>query len=487
MHGTAYDPAFHHRGSNSNAVDGKRAFLRQRLCKRRVVWQRADRDWYEGLAGDAYQENYDNGKLHGNNDYATYMTAFDTMVGFGDIMIDAGTVVSDGFDAEGWYNDLPANVVTAMNTTSTKFGNYVTREITGKAHKWDKDVPADGGTAERATEYLYAYHLDPTQERGYVGPTNLPKIIINAGNQSDERGAIYGTYYLINDILYNWDKDPVLEYLRHNVKLVIIPCQTPGGVNNGNTYWNANHVNVNRNYSEGFIQLGGYDFVEDANGEWVAYDHTGEDYNGNEKTVTSYRKAEAGEQGTHTRVSNIIGYFSESGESILFYQKHTQNSGHAPFDQGEACAQRDLILRNKDAFYFVDFHTNTSGPYPTFKNGQPQWKMINWLSIGTQPDAYCRKLLGAADWHLDRMSENIYETYNLSEFGCAEGTMLGYTTQTDSTNGSTRAFARSNGILAMAIESNSGFPKTQEYPNGILGGRYSPCPRRRAARSWVTG
>ena len=107
--------------------------------------------WYTGLAGDAYETNFNNGTHNAATDYATYMTAFDTMAGFGDIAIDAGTVVSNGFDGEEWYNDLPTDVVNAMNTTSAKFGSYVTREITGKAHKWNKDIPENGGETTRAT------------------------------------------------------------------------------------------------------------------------------------------------------------------------------------------------------------------------------------------------------------------------------------------------------------------------------------------------
>ncbi len=429
--------------------------------------------WYEGLAGSEYQNGYDAGTHAEKTTYATYMTAFDKMVGFGDIVIDAGTVVSNGFDAEEWYNDIPADLVKDMNVTSTVYGDYITREILGKAHKSKNDIDsfvAGSNThATRATEYIYAYTFDPTQEVGYVGPTNLPKMIINTGNQSDEKGSVFGTYYLLYDILNNWEKDPVLNYLRHNVKLVIVPCETPGGMNNGNTYWNANFVNINRNFDVNFKQIGGYTYVAAEGGNWN-YDSAND----------AYIAVEEG-TGAYTRYTDIDGLYSADGTNIKSNsQQYTQNSGLAPFDQSEACVLRDLIAKNGDAFYYTDFHTNTSSCLGLDTSGNTQWRNMNWQALGVQPDAYGKKLVNAANWHIDRMTENFVREYNLDQYGWTEGTLLGNITQSDG-NGTSNLYVRSQNILSTTLEAISGFPRIPDGNGGsktIYGGRYSPMTQK---------
>ena len=448
--------------------------------------------WYEGLAGDTYQNNYDDGFLAEKTDYETYITAFNTMVGFGNVTIDAGTVESDGFDAGNWYNDLPIDVVNAMNATVAN--GYITREVLGKAHKTsgDRDNFIEGSTtvATRAAQYVYSYTFDPTNVEGYTGPKNLPKMIIETGNQSDEKGSVYGTYYLIYDILNNWDKDPVLNYLRNNVILVIVPCLTPGGMNPGtngsgtanqNTYWNANFVNINRNFGVNFNQMGGYSFVADEDGEWIAYETTVTGAAGTTKTATCYKKAEDG-NGDYTRVSDIDGHYTAEGMSIIAEsQIYTQNSGHEPFDQAEASILRDLIADHADAFYFTDYHTNTSGCL-ALSNGKSQWTNMNWQAIGAQPDAYSQMLYDAADWHIGRLTENTVENYALASYGWTEGTLLGHVTKSTG-NGTANIYVQSQNVLATTLEAISGFPRVPNElsPNGdgyIHGYRYSPLTQK---------
>ena len=385
--------------------------------------------WYTGHGGELYTKK--NFGLYTR--YADYMTEFDKMVGFGDLVVDAGTVESSGYDAGDWYWDVPKNVAKAMNISSED--GYITRAVLGKGcesidtiYNWVDPADAIPGQslATRPTQYLYAYTFDPTQEEGYTGPENLPKLIVATGNQSDEKGAIFGTYFFINDLLYNYAGDPVLEYLRHNVKLIVVPCLSPGGINQ-NTYWNANFVNINRNFDDKFAAklTGGY-----------AYNSH------NELVLTPGGKYNA--DGSNASDSRY------------------QNAGLTAFDQSEACVLRDLIYANADAFYYVDFHTNTSGP---LKEGD--WKNVNWQSIGAQKDDYGRQLVKAATWHINRLSAHFYEEYDLAQYGVAEGQLLGNITQSDGA-GTSRQWVCAQGMLGTTLEGISG------WPGGILGGRYSP-------------
>ncbi len=428
--------------------------------------------WYEGLAGNAYQNGYDAGTHSISTDYATYIAAFDKMVGFGDAVIDAGTIVSNGFDAEDWYADIPSDLVGEMNAVSNEYGKYVTREIWGKAHKWNKDidnlVEGSDAYATRATQYVYSYTFDPTQEPGYTGPANLPKMIINTGTQSDEKGAIYGTYYLLYDLLNNWENDPVLDYLRHNVILVIVPCLSPGGINQ-NTYWNANNVNINRNFSVNFAQVGGYSYVAAEGGD---YNH--------DKAKDAYVAVAAG-TGAYVRKIDVDGLYSADGTNIKSnLQTYSQNSGLAAFDQSEACILRDLIAENADAFYYTDFHTNTNNCLSLNASGNPQWHNMNWQAIGAQSDAYGKKLVHAASWHIDRLTENFVRQYKLDEYGWTEDKLLGNITQSDA-NGTSNIYVKSQNILSTTLEAISGFPLIPDGNGGsitIHGGRYSPLTQK---------
>ena len=267
--------------------------------------------WYTGLGGTLYEEN----AFGLATDYASYMTAFDTMAGFGDLIAEAGSVASNGYDAEKWYADVPQEVKDAMNVTLA--GGYVSREVVGKGAKHIEDiydwVDPEKNTpgvdlATRETQYIYAYTLDPTKEEGYTGEQNIPKLIINTGTQSDELGAIAGVYYLINDILHNWQSSPVLDYLRHNVKIVVLPCLSPGGINQ-ETYWNANFVNICRNFdSESVIfsvaMTGGYGFEESEGGDWVAVTES--------DAVVRYDAVAAG-TGTHRQILKPGGSWNKDG------------------------------------------------------------------------------------------------------------------------------------------------------------------------------
>lgn len=85
--------------------------------------------------------------------------------------------------------------------------------------------------------------------------TNKPKIMIVAGQHGGEKCSSFSLYYWLKDLIENWSKNGLLEYVRYHCHLVIIPVANPWGFDNV-SYRNANNVNLNRNYEYGWYDAG---------------------------------------------------------------------------------------------------------------------------------------------------------------------------------------------------------------------------------------
>ena len=127
-----------------------------------------------------------------------------------------------------------------------------------------------------------------------------PKFIIVCAQHGFEKSSIYGTYYLVKDILNNYKNNIFLSYYRTYVELIIVPCTNSYGIDN-NQYTNANSVNLNRNWP-----------------------------------VKNWTKDESIEVGS------------------------TQYSGESAGDQPEVKNISSVIDSNRDAFAVIDYHTNGS-------------------------------------------------------------------------------------------------------------------------------
>ena len=173
---------------------------------------------------------------------------------------------------------LYAKFIEEMDLLVSGHSGYVTRTELGAA--------SDGQT-------VVGYRLKPVRYNRN-GAKPMPKIIIIAGQHGFEKSNVYGLYYFINDMLNHWKESNILDYLRHHVEFVIIPVVNPYGFDKL-SYFNANGVNINRNYDSDF---------------------------------------EVGDAGSN-------GY-----------------GGQVPFDQPETVIVRDLVLDHLDAVYFMDSHTN---------------------------------------------------------------------------------------------------------------------------------
>lgn len=151
---------------------------------------------------------------------------------------------------------------------------------------------------------MFAYTFKPrlvsmTEDLSEGSKTNL-KIIIVCGQHGIEKSSIYGTYYFLKDLLYNYKESDFLQYVRSNINLVIIPCANPYGIDNLN-YLNANGVNLNRNWP---IK------------NWSKNDKTAWD--------DQYGGESAGDQ---IEVKNISNLLSENSDALLVIDFHTNGSG----------------------------------------------------------------------------------------------------------------------------------------------------------------
>lgn len=74
-----------------------------------------------------------------------------------------------------------------------------------------------------------------------------PVVFICCNVHGHEKSSTIGAYYLMKDIVEHYSEDPVLNFLRNNVVIKVIPAVNAYGIIN-NTRQNGNGVNINRNY-----------------------------------------------------------------------------------------------------------------------------------------------------------------------------------------------------------------------------------------------
>lgn len=123
-----------------------------------------------------------------------------------------------------------ASVLTDYSNLCNNLQGYATEENLGKG--------SDG-------KPMYSYTFSPIQSN--MNKRDIPHILIVCGQHGFEKASVFGLYYFLKDLVENWDKSNVLSYIRHHVKLSIIPIANRYGFDN-NIYENANNVNLNRNY-----------------------------------------------------------------------------------------------------------------------------------------------------------------------------------------------------------------------------------------------
>ena len=200
-----------------------------------------------------------------------------------------GSYSSDWYEGQGdsysgfTIDTLYSEMITAWDALVANSKGYVTKEEIGMA--------SDNQT-------MYCYKLIPTRYRNNTGTSvtnNPPTFLIVASLHGFEKSAAFGAYYLARDLVYNFNKNSVLNSLRTRCAIYVVPVGNPWGFDNKERK-NYNGIDLNRNW--------------------------GEDPSG------------------------------ETDPSSAYYP------GAEPFDQPETQAIKGLIDSNLNLFYVVDYHTN---------------------------------------------------------------------------------------------------------------------------------
>ena len=273
----------------------------------------ASKQYISGVVGitNESERGYKNGTVAvpSNAVYARFSTLADTTL-YGDFLLSGqsklfnsvylykspyqknivfGSYSSDWYEGQGesysgfTINTLYSEMITAWDALVANSKGYVTKDEIGTA--------SDNQT-------MYCYKLIPSRYRNNTGTSvtsNPPTFLIIPSIHGYEKSAAFGTYYFARDLVYNFNKNPVLNSLRTKCAIYIVPVGNPYGFDNKERK-NANGVDLNRNW--------------------------GVDPSG------------------------------ETDPSSPYYP------GAEPFDQPETQAIKGLIDSNTNIFYVVDYHTN---------------------------------------------------------------------------------------------------------------------------------
>ena len=252
---------------------------------------------------NAITKPYIDGDVELSGEWASTGLAYNQPADYEDRIIKLEKMVSPILTSP-YYRDvnfgiIPSAYYKGVAETYTEIFGKLTDYATFIA-SWKSLVASHSGYVTETTlgtasdgQSIYLYDFKPVRISNQM--TNIPKIIIVAGQHGFEKSNIYGLHYFVDNLLNRWNQSPALEYLRNHVELMIVPVLNTYGFDH-NEYKNANGVNLNRNYN----------------------------YNWQLITDTT----------------------------------SSQYGGAAPFDQPETQIVRDLLLANTNASLVVDFHTN---------------------------------------------------------------------------------------------------------------------------------
>lgn len=165
--------------------------------------------------------------------------------------------VEDKYIVEGKTSgNFTSSVVPALTTLQT----YTTSQIIAlydelMASNPDYITKTALGT-DSLGENIYRYDFKPRPvPTVYVSNqkvnTKFPKMILIAGMHGEEKAGVYNLYQSLKQITENWKNDELLETLRWNVNIIVIPIVNNYGFNNS-VRKNENGVDLARNFTAGW-------------------------------------------------------------------------------------------------------------------------------------------------------------------------------------------------------------------------------------------
>lgn len=132
--------------------------------------------------------------------------------------------------------------MTGMFTAlATDYSDYVTETLLGQDATGTYDIKS------------YVLDAPSAISDGYESAMSRdkPVFIITSGLHGVEPDAVHAVYHFMKDLCDNYMENEQLEYLRNNVKFVIVPLSNPWGYVN-QSYYNSNNVDLNKNFKHGY-------------------------------------------------------------------------------------------------------------------------------------------------------------------------------------------------------------------------------------------
>lgn len=227
--------------------------------------------WYAGAGSEYNQLAFDE-----DTKYSYVLTAFDGLVSY------------DSQYAE-------KNALGTASGVDENDNEYTVYEYVFKAHKYaSNDLKTDADLLE------------------------IPVILLDGCIHGFEKNSCYGLYYFIRDVLMNYEQSPFLSYIRNNITIKVIPVVCPWGFDN-NEYYNANDVNLNRNFNTT---------------GWYEEDHTG---------------AEPFDQPESAIVRDWV--LANTSKALFYFNLHTNGHYYASGYNNTACFMPKFSVTNGDKYF----------------------------------------------------------------------------------------------------------------------------------------
>ena len=135
------------------------------------------------------------------------------------------------FNFENTDNITHSDIYSKFNELTSDHPNYVTKHEKGLV---EGDVP------------LNYYIFKPEDPTSHVGIPR-PKVILVSGVHGNEKTPPVALFSFLQRLTKDWRDDEILQFIRKNIELVVIPIVNPSGIDE-NTRNNLNGVNLNSDY-----------------------------------------------------------------------------------------------------------------------------------------------------------------------------------------------------------------------------------------------
>lgn len=138
---------------------------------------------------------------------------------------------------------LYSTVINKFDALMALDTEHITKSALGTASGTDTD-----GNQYTIYEYTFTPHAcRPQSLIDNASLKKLPVILCDGSIHGFEKNSTYGIYCFLYDLVNNYSENPVLQAIRNNVTIKVIPVVNPWGFDR-NEYGNANGVNLNRNF-----------------------------------------------------------------------------------------------------------------------------------------------------------------------------------------------------------------------------------------------